>query len=61
MKIRYTARARGDLDAILSFIAVDSPQAAERVRRAIVAAIKMLASRPYIGIKNARAPELRSR
>jgi plasmid stabilization system protein ParE len=61
MRIRFTARALSDVDAILSYIENDNPQAAQRLRRAIFATISLVATRPYIGIKNARAPELRSR
>jgi toxin ParE1/3/4 len=61
MKIRYAARARNDIEEIHSYIAKENPQAAKRVKTAIVAAIKLIASRPYIGIRNARATELRSR
>jgi plasmid stabilization system protein ParE len=61
MKVRYTRRASHDLESILSYIGRDDVIAAERVRRAIVATIKMVSLRPYIGIRNARAPELRSR
>lgn len=61
MKIRYAARARNDIEEIYSYIAKENPQAAKRVRAAIVATINLVASRPYIGIKNARAIELRSR
>ncbi len=61
MKIRYAARARGDIQEIYAYIAKENPQAAKRVKTAILATIKLVASRPYIGIKNARAIELRSR
>ncbi len=61
MRVRYTSRARSDLDEIYSYIAKDNPQAARRVEDAILATIKFVAARPYLGIKNARSAELRSR
>ncbi len=61
MKVRYTVRARNDIAEIHSYIAKENPQAAKRVRAAIVATVNLVASRPYIGIKNARTVELRSR
>jgi toxin ParE1/3/4 len=61
MKVRYTSRARNDFVEIFSYIAKENPQAAQRVQAAILATIKLVAARPYIGIKNARATELRSR
>jgi toxin ParE1/3/4 len=41
--------------------AADNPAAAERVRQAILEAIDLVAGRPYIGIRNARATDLRSK
>jgi plasmid stabilization system protein ParE len=61
MRVRYTPRARADLDEIVHYIAIDDPHAAERVRKAIRNAIKLLAAHPYLGIQTARAPELRSK
>jgi plasmid stabilization system protein ParE len=61
MKIRYTPRARSDIEAIFAYIAKDNPQAALKVRRSILATIELVARHPYLGIKNARAPDLRSR
>jgi toxin ParE1/3/4 len=61
MRIRYTRRTRSDIAEILAYIVEDNPKAAQRVRRAILASIELIAARPFIGIKNARAPELRSR
>ena len=42
-------------------IAKENPAAAARVGRAIFDATALIAARPYLGIRNARAPELRSR
>ena len=61
MKIRYTRRARRDLESIFEYIAKQNPDAALRVRAAIRHAIELVATQPHIGIKNAREPKLRSR
>ena len=49
MTVRWTARARTDLAEIHRFIATDSPQAAERVAQAIVAAGRRLVQFPKSG------------
>ena len=59
--VRYTQRARDDLEDIFDYIAKDNPDAARRVRQAVFDAIQIVASRPYAGIKNARAIDLRSK
>jgi toxin ParE1/3/4 len=61
MKARYTRRARSDIAEIFAYVSKDSPDAALRVRRAIFSSIELIAARPYLGIKNARALNLRSR
>lgn len=61
MTLRFTPRARDDLREILEYIVNENPAAADRVRRAIFDATTLIAARPYLGIRNARAPELRSR
>jgi toxin ParE1/3/4 len=61
MNVGFSKRARRDLEEIFDFIAGDNPAAARRVRRAILDTIELAASRPYLGIKNARSPDLRSR
>lgn len=61
MKVRYTPRARSDIEEILSYIAKDNLSAADRVQRSIVSTIAVIANHPYVGIKNALAPDLRSR
>jgi plasmid stabilization system protein ParE len=58
--VRFTPRARDDLREILDYLTLQNPGAAERVRHSMGATIKMLAERPHIGIRNAKAPELRS-
>jgi plasmid stabilization system protein ParE len=45
----------------MPFVAVDHPAYAKRLRRAILGTIQQISERPYLGIRNARAPELRSR
>ena len=59
--VRYTRRARDDLQEIFDYIATDNPGAARRARQAIFDAAQLVASRPYTGIKNARAADLRSK
>jgi toxin ParE1/3/4 len=61
MNVGFSRRALRDLEDIFDFIARDNPGAAKRVRSAILAAIELAASRPYIGIRNARSRDLRSR
>jgi len=61
MTLRFTPRARDDLREIMDYIAKDNPVGADRVGRAIFDACARIAARPYLGIRNARAPELRSR
>ena len=61
MTLRFTPRARDDLREIMDYIARDNPAGADRVGRAIFDACALIAARPYLGIRNARAPELRSR
>ena len=61
MTLRFTPRARDDLREIMDYIAKDNPVGADRVGRAIFDACALIAARPYLGIRNARAAELRSR
>jgi plasmid stabilization system protein ParE len=61
MTVRFTPRARDDLREILEYIVDENPAAADRVRRAIFDATTLIAARPHLGIRNAKAPELRSR
>ena len=49
MKVRLTARAESDLEAIRDYLVPRSPQGAERVRQSIEASIDLLASFPGIG------------
>jgi plasmid stabilization system protein ParE len=59
--VRFTRRARDDLREILDYLTDHNPVAAERVRHAMAATIKLIVERPHIGIRNAKATELRSR
>ena len=61
MTLRFTPRARDDLREIMDYIAKENPVGADRVGRAIFDACALIAARSYLGIRNARAPELRSR
>jgi toxin ParE1/3/4 len=61
MTLRFTPRARNDLRDILEYIAKENPAAADRVRRAFLDATKLIATRPHLGIRNVKVPELRSR
>jgi len=61
MTLRFTPRARDDLREILQYIAKENPTAAERVGRAIFDTTALIAARPHLGIRNAKAPGLRSR
>jgi len=49
MLIRWTNPARHALAAHVAYIAADNPDAAERVRNAIISAIERLADQPYLG------------
>jgi plasmid stabilization system protein ParE len=49
LKLRYTRLALADLDAILDYIAADSPRGARRVQARIKAVIDLLLQYPYIG------------
>ena len=61
MTLRFTPRARNDLRDILEYIAKENPAAADRVRRAFLDAAKLIATRPHLGLRNAKVPELLSR
>ncbi|WP_414534005.1 MULTISPECIES: type II toxin-antitoxin system RelE/ParE family toxin [unclassified Rhodopseudomonas] len=60
MTVRFTRRATDDLREILGYLDVRSPVAADRVRQAILETVRLISDRPYIGLRNARAPALRS-
>jgi toxin ParE1/3/4 len=61
MNVGFSRRAQRDLEEIFDYIASENPEAARRVHRAILDTINLVATRPYIGIRNARSRELRSR
>ena len=51
MRLRYTQPALADLDAILDYIAENSPQGARRVQGRIQAILNLLLSYPHIGVR----------
>ena len=51
MRLRYTLPALADLNAVLDYIAVRSPQGAGRVQARIQALIDLLLLHPLIGIR----------
>ena len=55
MTLRFTPRARNDLRDILEYIAKENPAAADRVRRAFLDAAKLVATRPHLGVRNAKS------
>jgi toxin ParE1/3/4 len=61
MKVRFALRARADLQEIKAYVIQENPAAADRVRRAILAAVSLLSRRPEIGIRNVDAPDTRSK
>lgn len=61
MRVRLTARARADISAIREFYLHESRATADRVRRSINQALDLIASRPTIGPRNRRTPEIRSK
>jgi toxin ParE1/3/4 len=58
VKLRYTLPALADLEAILNYIAVHSPQGAKRVQARIQAVIDLLLIHPRIGIRTSD-PDIR--
>lgn len=49
MKLRFTARAKQDLNDIADYICAENPSAALRVRDAILDSLKLLATFPALG------------
>ena len=49
MRVRYTARARSDLAAILQYIDERSPQGARNVKRAIKITTELIGLHPEMG------------
>ena len=63
MRVRYSPRAFADREAIFAYIDERSPQGARNVKRAIVQAIRLLGSHPYMapatdvpGVRELRVP-----
>lgn len=54
MRIRWTTPARRTLSEHIAFIAHDNPDAAQRVRDAIIAAVESLADNPLRGRQGQR-------
>jgi plasmid stabilization system protein ParE len=50
VKLRYTLPALADLNAILDYIAGQSPQGAKRVQARIQAIINLLLAHPHMGV-----------
>jgi toxin ParE1/3/4 len=51
VKVRYTLPALADLESILDYIAVHSPQGAKRVQARIKAIVDLLLVHPGIGVR----------
>lgn len=58
MLVAYAAAAKRDLSAIVDYIALDNPAAAEKVFRAVVSVTEQLADFPEMGHAG-RLPETR--
>ena len=59
MRLRYTPRARRDLEAIYIYIDEHNAGAARAVKRAIQRTAELLADFPYLGVETDRSPEFR--
>jgi toxin ParE1/3/4 len=51
VRLRYTRPALADLDEVLEYIAIHSPQAARRVQARIQMVIELLLLHPHIGTR----------
>ena len=60
MRVRYTLRARSDLESIFSYLDSRNPAAAHAVKRKIERSAATLALSPYLGVVIDRSPEFRS-
>jgi plasmid stabilization system protein ParE len=58
MNVRFTAPARADLEGIHTYIAKDSPRAADHVLSALIKRTEALADFPYTG-RQTDEPEVR--
>jgi toxin ParE1/3/4 len=59
MRVRYTLRARTDLEVIFSYLDSRNPAAARAVKREIERAAAALALSPYLGVVIDRSPDFR--
>jgi addiction module RelE/StbE family toxin len=59
MRVRYTPRARADIEAIFSYVDSRNPSAARAVKREIERAAVALALSPYLGAVIDRSSEFR--
>ena len=50
MKVRFTRRAFGQMNAVLDYIGERSPQGGQNVKRRLQAAIDLLAEHPHSGV-----------
>ncbi|MBV8534073.1 MAG: type II toxin-antitoxin system RelE/ParE family toxin [Alphaproteobacteria bacterium] len=50
MRLRFTVPALADLESVLNYIAVQSPQGASRIRARIQAVIDLLLKYPLLGV-----------
>ena len=51
MRLRYTRPALADLESILDYVALHSPQGAARVHARIQTVIDLLLTHPHIGVQ----------
>jgi plasmid stabilization system protein ParE len=49
MKVRYTPRARGDLEAILQYLSTHSPQGMRNLKRALENTTRLISQYPRSG------------
>jgi plasmid stabilization system protein ParE len=59
--VRFTPRARADLAEAIAFVSMEHPAYARRLRHAILQTIQLASLQPYLGIRNERVHDLRSR
>jgi plasmid stabilization system protein ParE len=60
MRIRYTLRARADIESIFAYLDSRNPAAALAVKREIERAAAALGVLPYLGAVAERSPEFRA-
>jgi toxin ParE1/3/4 len=59
VRVRYTPRARRDLEAIYDYIDEHNPGAARAVKLAILRTAELLSDFPYLGAETDRSREFR--